>query len=409
MPLDDRTIRSWDPNAKGILNGVKVLDLSRFIAGPVCAQNLGDLGADVSKVERIGGEDTRMNEPQYSGKSLYTALFNRNKRSMTVDTRSPEGGEILRRLVEWSDVLVENFRPGTLDKMGLGADVLDSLNPDLIVVSISGFGQTGPHRDDVLFDCIAQAMSGLMSLNAAAGEEPLLTKIFPADSLAAAYATVGALSAIIHKERTGEGQVVDLAVFDSLMSAMGTTIPANVVTGALPEHNGNRDDYNSPANIFPTRDGYVYLHAGTQVFWARLCTEIIDRPELVDDPKFRTVPDRMRNQTETEALVRDWTTTRLGADVVDAFSRVGIPCAVVADISDVAQSEQVWEREMLMRTTDTDGDELVLLGNPVKLSKSPTQLRLAPPQAGEHTGEVLAKTLGFTTEQISEFTRKGIV
>lgn len=400
---------TWDPDRTGALSGVRVLDLSRFIAGPQCAQNLGDLGADVIKVERVGGEDTRRNEPQYNDKSLYTALFNRNKRAVTINTRSDEGQELLLKLAEWADVIVENFRPGTLEKMGLGVDELRRVNEDIIVVSISGFGKTGPLSDKVLFDCIAQASSGLMHINAQPDLVPILTKIFPADSLAAAYATIGALAALHHREKTGEGQVVDLAVFDALMAAMGTSLPGYLVTGEVPPNNGNRDDYNSPANIFPTSDGYVYLHAGTQAFWARLCTEILERPELVGDPRFSTVRARMQNQSETEALVTDWTSARTGEEVEQVFARVGIPCAVVADVPTAVANPQVWDREMLVKTVDTEGDELVLYGNPVKLSQSPVQFRWAPPQPGEHNDSVFTEILGLSPERIESLHKKGVI
>ncbi|GGF18229.1 CaiB/BaiF CoA transferase family protein [Subtercola lobariae] len=407
--LSDKPSATWDPSRKGALAGVHVLDLSRFIAGPVTAQNLGDLGADVIKVERIGGEDTRHNEPQYNGKSLYTAIFNRNKRGVTINTRSAEGKDLLLSLASWADVIVENFRPGTLEKMGLGPEALQAVNDDIIVVSISGFGQTGPQSDQVLLDCIAQAQSGLMDLNARADLVPVLTKIFPADSLAAAYATAGALGALYHREKTGEGQYVDLSVFDSLMYAIGTSIPAYLVNDVTPPHNGNRDDYNAPANIFPTNDGYVYLHAGTQSFWARLCADILERPELMTDPRFNTVSARMTNMVAAEAMVTEWTSVRPGAEVEATFRRVGIPCGIVSDIPQAAVNPQVWAREMLVKTTDTEGDEIVLYGSPLKFSKSPVQFRYAPPQVGEHTDGVLTEILGLSGDQIDNLREKGVI
>lgn len=406
-PVD--TFASWDPSRTGALSDVHVLDLSRFIAGPLCAQNLADMGADVIKVERLGGEDTRHNQPRYGDKSLYTAIFNRNKRAITLDTRSEDGQALLLRLAGWADVIVENFRPGTLAKMGLTRQALDEVNDDIIVVSISGFGQEGPSRDRALFDCIAQAMSGLMHLNAQPGGPPLLSKMFPADSLASAYATIGALTALYHRERTGQGQVVDLAVYDALVASLGTAVPAYLVNGDLPAQNGNRDDYNAPANIFPTDDGYVYLHAGTPAFWKRFCLQIINRPELVDDERYASVQARMARQDEVEQLVSDWTSTRPGKEVEAAFMRAEIPCAIVADIPTAAASTEAWERDILIKTKDDNGDPLVLLGNPVKLSETPTQLRLAPPQIGQHTDEVLADVLGLDDHHITALHKKGVV
>jgi crotonobetainyl-CoA:carnitine CoA-transferase CaiB-like acyl-CoA transferase len=310
---------TWDRSAKGALDGIRVLDLSRFIAGPLCAQNLGDLGADVIKVEGLNGEDARANSPAVNGKALYTMLYNRNKRAITLNARATEGRALLRRLAEWADVIVENFRPGTLEKMGLDDDTLRAINPRVIVVSISGYGQSGPYRDRVLFDCIAQAMSGLMDMNAGPDGLPRLTKMFPADTLAATQATSAALAALFHRERTGEGQFVDISVLDSLVAALGSSLPASLMFDATPEHNGNRDDFNAPANAFPVSDGFVYLHAGTAAFWSRFCSEILGRPELISDERFGSTPARMQNVDQIERLVSDWTSERTGLEVEQIF------------------------------------------------------------------------------------------
>lgn len=400
---------AWDPSAKGALDGIRVLDLSRFIAGPLCAQNLGDLGADVIKVEGLNGEDARANSPAVNGKALYTMLYNRNKRAITLNARDPEGRALLKRLAEWADVLVENFRPGTLDKMGLDQETLREINPRLIVISISGYGQSGPYRDRVLFDCIAQAMSGLMDMNAGPDGMPRLTKMFPADTLAATQATSATLAALFHRERTGEGQVVDVAVLDSLVAALGTSLPASLMFGAEPEHNGNRDDFNAPANAFPVSDGHVYLHAGTAAFWSRFCTDILERPELVTDERFSSTPARMKNVEAIEQLVIDWTSTRTGLEVEQTFEKVGIPCSRVAEVSTAARNEQLWHRDMLFRTHDTDGDELYLVGYPAKFSGSPVTMRYAPPVLGEHTDEVLTGVLGLEDEEIERLRAGGVV
>ena len=377
---------SWDQSAEGALSGVRVLDLSRFIAGPLCCQNLGDLGADVVKVESPGGEDARANSPAVNGKALYTMMYNRNKRAITLNARHPDGQKLLRELARWADVIVENFRPGTLDKMGIGYEELRLINPRAIVVSISGFGQGGPYRDRVLFDCIAQAMSGVMDMNAGPDGIPRLMKMFPADTLGATQATSATLAALFHRERTGEGQVIDVAVLDSLVAALGTALPANLLVDAVPEHSGNRDEFNAPANVFPASDGYVYLHAGTAAFWSRFCNEVLGRPELVTDERFDSTPARMRNIMAIEELVSSWTVVRSGLEVEQIFEKVGIPCSRVADVATAARNEQLWSRDMLFRARDSDGDELFLVGYPVKFSASPVTMRFAPPKVGEHTG-----------------------
>jgi crotonobetainyl-CoA:carnitine CoA-transferase CaiB-like acyl-CoA transferase len=400
---------TWDPAARGALQGVKVLDLSRFIAGPLCAQNLGDLGADVIKVERPTGEDSRFTEPAIHGKALYTMMYNRNKRALGLNSRDPEGRALLHRLAAWADVIVENFRPGTLDQMGLGDDELARINPRAIVVSISGYGPEGPYADRVLFDCIAQAMSGLMDMNAGPDGIPRLTKMFPGDTAAANQATSAALAALYHRERTGAGQHVDVSVLDSLVAALGTSIPANLVFGATPQHAGNRDDFNAPANVFPVSDGFVYLHAGTPAFWARFAVDILQRPELATDERFNSTAARMRNIAAIEEIVTEWTRERTGLEVEELFARVGIPCSRVATVAQAARNEQLWSRDMIFRTRDSEGDEVFLLGYPAKFSASPVTMRYAPPTVGEHTDEVLRDVLGVDEEEIARLHETGVV
>jgi len=408
-PVPDKPYVTWDRDAKGALSGVRVLDLSRFIAGPLCAQNLGDLGADVIKVEGLTGEDARANSPAINGKALYTMMYNRNKRAITLNARTDEGRALLRRLASWADVIVENFRPGTLDKMGLDEESLRTLNPRVIVVSISGFGQSGPYRDRVLFDCIAQSMSGLMDMNAGPDGLPRLTKMFPADTAAANQATSAALAALFHRERTGQGQTIDIAVLDSLVAALGTSLPANLMFGLDPEHNGNRDDFNAPANAFPVKDGHVYLHAGTAAFWARFTSDVLGRPELATDPRFDSTPARMSHIDEIEEIVSSWTKERTGLEVERAFEAAGIPCARVADVATAARNEQLWHRDMLFRTHDSDGDELYLMGHPAKFSASPVTMRYAPPRLGEHTDEVMRDVIGLDEAEIARLHDAGVI
>jgi crotonobetainyl-CoA:carnitine CoA-transferase CaiB-like acyl-CoA transferase len=336
-------------------------------------------------------------------------LYNRNKRALSLNSRAPEGRLLLRQLAEWADVIVENFRPGTLDHMGLGEDTLREINPRVIVVSISGFGQEGPYRDRVLFDCIAQAMSGLMDMNASPDGLPRLTKMFPGDTSAATQATSAALAALFHRERTGAGQRVDISVLDSLVAALGTSLPANLMFGATPSHAGNRDDFNAPANIFPVRGGFVYLHAGTPAFWARFCIDILGRPELATDERFNSTNARMQNIAAIEEIVTAWTSERTGMEAEEIFERVGIPCSLVAQVPQAARNEQLWSRDMIFRSHDTDGDEIFLLGNPAKFSGSPITMRYAPPRVGEHTDEVLSQVLGLNDADIARLHDAGIV
>lgn len=399
----------WDRTARGALSGVKVLDLSRFIAGPLCAQNLGDLGADVIKVESPSGEDARKTSPAVNGKALYTMLYNRNKRAITLNARTATGRQVLGRLAQWADVIVENFRPGTLDKMGLGTDALRSINPGVILVSISGYGQSGPYRDRALFDCIAQAMSGLMDMNAGSDGLPRLSKMFPADTLAATQATAAALAALFHRERTGVGQTVDVAVLDSLVAALGTALPASLMVGAAPTHKGNRDDFNAPANVFGVLDGLVYLHAGTDALWSRLCTDVLGRPELAADERFGSPAARVAKVDEIEQLVADWTSMRTGREVEEILAAAGIPCARVAEVATAARNEQLWHRDMLFHARDADGDDLCLVGYPAKFSASPVTMRYPPALIGEHTDEVLREVLDLDDVEIATLRETGVI
>lgn len=400
---------AWDRSARGALSGVKVLDLSRFIAGPLCAQNLGDLGADVIKVESPDGEDARRTSPAVNGKAVYTMLYNRNKRAITLNARSATGRQLLGRLAQWADVIVENFRPGTLDKMGLGADALRAANPSVILVSISGYGQSGPYRDRALFDCIAQAMSGLMDMNADSDGLPRLSKMFPADTLAATQATAATLAALFHRERSGEGQTVDVAVLDSLVAALGTALPASLMVGATAAHRGNRDDFNAPANAFEVLDGLVYLHAGTDALWTRLCTGVLGRPELAVDERYSSQAARVARVAELEHLVAGWTSVRTGSEVEEVLARAGIPCARIADVATAAGNEQLWHRDMLFHAHDTDGDDLYLLGYPARFSASPVTMRYPPAAIGEHTDEILRELLELDDAEIATLRESGVI
>ena len=237
----------------GALDGVRVLDLSRFIAGPICAQILGDMGADVVKVERPGGEDARFQGPFLDGESLYPMAYNRNKASITLDTRHPDARPVLEALVAWADVLVENYRPGTLDAMGFGWERLHATYPRLVLASLSGFGQTGPLAHRPLFDPIAQAASGLMSLTGEPDGPPLLTGTYIADHVAGLYAALGTLVALVARGSTGQGQQVDVASLDALVSVLGTRPMAYAMLGERPTRRGSRDPYSAPANVFPAQ------------------------------------------------------------------------------------------------------------------------------------------------------------
>ncbi len=392
----------------GALDGIRVLDLSRFIAGPFCGQLLGDMGAEVIKVERPAGEDARQHAPFYKGASIYTMIYNRNKYGITLDTRHPSALGILERLVQASDVLIENYRPGTLAEMALGYQRLHELNPRLVVTSISGFGQTGPLARRALFDAIAQAASGLMSLTGEPDAKPTLTGAYIADYVAGLYGAFGTLAALLARERTGAGQVVDVASLDALFSCLGTRPSAYLMLGMAPERMGSRDLLTGPANVFRAVDGYVYIHAGTNPLFPRLC-EAIGRRDLAADERFRDVPGRMANLEELETAVSAWTENLTVDEIGQVLTAAGIPFGPVAEIPDVVASPQIKARDMLVEVEHPTLGPLVLPGIPAKLAATPGSVRKAPPLVGEDNDRVYGELLGFSPAEIEELRASGAI
>lgn len=392
----------------GPLDGIRVLDLSRFIAGPLCGQLLGDMGAEVIKVERPRGEDAREQGARFKGESLYTMAFNRNKFGVTLDTRHPRAAEILARLIRVSDVLIENYRPGTLETMGLGQARLDELNPRLVVTSLSGFGQTGPLSGRALFDPIAQAMSGLMALTGDPEGAPVLTGTYIADHLAGLYGVIGTLLALRARERTGAGQMIDIASLDSVFSCLGTRPLEIAMLGLMPVRRGSRDPFSSPANVFRASDGYLYVHGGTDPLFPKLCA-VIGRPDLILDERFRDVAGRMRAAEELETSVSAWMASRTVVEASRALSEAGIPFGPVATVADAVGSDQIAAREMLVEIEHPTLGPVIVTGIPVKLSATPGTVRKAPPQVGEDNERIYGAVLGMSAVEIAELRSSGVI
>jgi CoA:oxalate CoA-transferase len=380
------------------LAGLRVLDLSRFIAGPFCAMQLGDMGADVVKVEKRGvGDDTRLNQPKIAGESTYFLSFNRNKRSVELDFRDPGDQETLRQLASTADILIENFRPGTLEKMGCGWDVLQALNPRLILVRISGFGQDGPYAHRACFDVIAQAMGGIMNLTGQPDGPPTMAGTFVVDYSTALYATIGTLCALEARRQTGKGQLVEASLLETSASLLMSAIPDFRQLGQSMSRMGSRDRYTAPVNSFRcSDDDWVYLSAGTDSLFRRFAG-VADLMHLLDDPRFATADARLANQDAIEAIVQQWAGLHPSACVVEAMERAGVPCAKVAGIGEVAENPQLRHRGQIVDLHHPAVGTYTTHGVTVTLHDTPGRIARPAPLLGEHSHEVLKEWLGDTT------------
>jgi len=376
------------------LAGLRVLDLSRFIAGPFCAMQLGDMGADVVKIEKRGiGDDTRLNHPQIAGESTYFLSFNRNKRSVELDFRDPADQEKLRQLATKADVLIENFRPGTLEKMNCGWETLSSINPRLILVRISGFGQDGPLANRACFDVIAQAMGGIMNLTGQSNGPPTMAGTFMIDYSTALYATIGTLCALEARRQTGRGQVVEASLLETSASLLMSAIPDHAQLGQSMSRMGSRDRYTAPVNSFRCSDQeWVYLSAGTDSLFKRF-VDAADLVHLLDDPQFATAEARLRNQDAIETIVQQWVGLHPANTVVEAMDAAGVPCAKVATIGEVVNNPQLRHRNQIVDIAHPTVGTYTTHGVTVTMHETPGQIARPSPLLGEHTQEVIDEWL----------------
>lgn len=392
------------------LNNLKVLDLSRYIAGPNCGMILGDMGADVVKVESPGrGEETRLLPPKIGDQGIYTLVYNRNKRAMTLNFRSEEGQKLLRELAAEADVVIENFRPGTLEKMNCDWESLRAINERLVLVRISGYGQTGPWSHKPCFDAIAQAGGGLMELTGQEGGAPMPAGTFIVDYVTSLYACIGALSAIEARHATGKGQLVDLAMLDCSISLLMTALPEFALTGRELSRVGSRDRYSTPAANFQCSDGrWVHINAGSDSLFPRFA-RAVGQEHLLEDERFATNAARMERIEEVEAIVTAWTAER-GADAaLEAMDAAGIPCARVDTIGEIFSNEQLRARDQIMQVSNPAYGTLSMAGIPLRLSETPGAVRHAPPVVGQHTDEVLADWLDYDDGTIADLRQNGAI
>lgn len=389
------------------LTGLKVLDMTRVLSGPFCTALLGDLGADVIKIEAPEGDSVRNQGAIKDGLSWYFAQFNRNKRSVRLDLRQPAARDILARLIVQSDVLVENFRPGVLARLGFDEARLESLNPRLVTCAINGFGSTGPYRDRPAFDFIAQAMSGFMSVNGGPDDPPLRSGLPISDLIAGLYAALSITATVLHARTTGQGQRTEVSLTNGLVSLLAYIATNYFATGTVPPRSGNDHPIAAPYGLFPTRDGQIALAPPDDAFFRRLA-DAIGAPELKTDPLYATQAARVANRARINAIVGGKLAAQTTAHWVEALNRAGVPCGPVLGIEGVFQDPQILAQEMVMDVEQPGHGLIRMLGFPMKLSGTPCRVRRPAPALGEHSGEILAE-LGYTTAEIEAWRQSGAI
>jgi crotonobetainyl-CoA:carnitine CoA-transferase CaiB-like acyl-CoA transferase len=395
--------------ATGPLAGVVVLELAQIMAGPSCGALLADLGADVIKVERMpGGDDTRRYaEPSVNGESAAFMMMNRNKRGVAVDLKTEGGRTVLRRLAARADVLVENYRRGALDRLGLGFEALHALNPALVYCSISGYGRTGPAADKGGFDLVAQGVSGLMSITGEPGRPPVKVGSPVTDLNAGLLAALGIVSAYVHRLKTGQGQFVDTSLLEAGIHQTAWQAAIYFATGVAPGPGGSAHVLAAPYQAFPTADGWINIGGANQANWERIA-RLVDAPELIDDPRFATNSARLAHRDELAALLGEHLRTRPTADWLAALDAAGIPAGPINDIAQMAADPQVRAREMVVELDHPVAGRTRALGVPVKLGTTPGAIRRPAPTYGQHTAEVLREA-GFGDDEVAALAAAGAV
>jgi crotonobetainyl-CoA:carnitine CoA-transferase CaiB-like acyl-CoA transferase len=394
----------------GPLAGMRVLELAQIMAGPTAGMMLADMGADVIKVEKLpGGDDSRAyREPRVNGVSAPFLMLNRNKRGIAVDLKRPQGREVLLRLVRDADVLTENYRRGTLEKLGLGYDdVLRPANPGLIYCAISGYGRDGPYADKGGFDLIAQGVSGLMSITGEPGGPPAKTGNSVADINAGILAALGIVAAWSHKQRTGEGQVVDTSLMEAALQQTYWHATYAFATGASPGPTGSAHILTAPYQAFRARDGWINVGGANQANWERIA-DVLGHPEWRDDARFRTNSDRMRNLPALVALMNGVIATRGKADWIAAFDAAGVPVGPVNSVGEALADPQTLARGMVVETEHREAGPTKSLGCPIHFSATPTAVTRPAPTLGEHTRDVLASA-GYSPGEIDALVADGVV
>lgn len=405
----------------GALSHIRVLDLSRVLAGPWCTQNLADLGADVIKVEKPGeGDDTRHWGPPFArdqngkdtAESAYFISINRNKRSITIDISKPEGQDLVRQLAKESDVVIENYKVGQLAKYGLDYESLIKVKPDLIYCSITGFGQFGPYSKRPGYDFIVQGMGGFMSVTGEAddfpGASPQKAGVAIADIFTGMYATTSILAAIAHKNHTGEGQYIDLALLDTQIAVMANVASAYLCSDEIPKRWGNASPTIVPYQTLPTSDGWMIVAAGNNGQFRHFVTAG-DEAHLADNPMYSENPMRVKHREQLVPLLEEMTRKKTKAEWIALLEKANVPCGPINNFQEVFENEQVKARNIQMNVPHPTAGNMKLVASPMRLSKTPVEVRMAPPTLGQHTDEILSERLGLSAQDIVLLRQNGSI
>ncbi|HWN56500.1 MAG TPA: CaiB/BaiF CoA-transferase family protein [Methylomirabilota bacterium] len=392
------------------LRGVRVLDLTRVLAGPFCTMNLADLGAEVIKIEVPGrGDDSRSFAPTMpSGDSGYFYSVNRGKRSVTLDLRTDDGGAIFLELAAKSDVVVENFSPGTMDRFKIGYERLKAVNPKIILCSISGFGQTGPMTSAPAYDIVAQALGGTMSITGNAGGEPVRCGVSVGDLSAALYGVIAIIAALRIRDRDGVGNHVDIAMLDCQVAMLEDALARYSVSGKIPGRLGTRHPSITPFQQFRAADDYFVMGAGNEAIWIRFC-DAIAMPELKSDPRFLTNADRTANHYELEKILAGHFATKPRAHWLGLLTEASVPCAPISNVEEVTRDPHLAARNMILHAEHPEFDGLIVPGSPLKAAGDNGIPATRAPLLSEGTDEVLTDILGYDSFRLSELRRRSII
>jgi CoA:oxalate CoA-transferase len=392
------------------LSDIRVLDLTRVLAGPFCTMVLSDLGAEIIKIEIPGtGDDSRAFGPFIGSRSLYFLSINRGKKSISLNLKHPKGKEILLDLAKKADVIVENYRPGTMEKLGLGYEDLKAINPRIIYAAASGFGHTGPYSQRPAYDILAQAMGGIMSITGWQGSAPTRVGMSLGDITAALFTAIGVNAALYHREKTGLGQKVDVSMLDSQVAILENALVRYQAEKHNPEPLGNRHPTITPFQAYKATDDYFVIAVGNDSLWQTFC-QAIERIDLLADARFTSNKLRTENIDALNSILEKVFISKSAQQWLDLFEKVKLPCAPINSVDKVMSDEQILSRNMIVEVEDSIAGKVKIAGNPIKMTSIPEEiLRGKVPEVGEHNQEVYAELLGYTAEDLRKLKQDGVI